>query len=306
MPRISFTCEVCGAHVTAWRSPSTLTRTGRFCSQPCVTTARQQGMIAGRKHYTPRVEFTCEGCGKAVSRAPSLAAKGARYCSRECAARAKERGATFTCVGCGKTVKAPPSQVGKKRYCSMECLKAHKKPRITCEACGKVRAVSPINLKQNARFCSWECANELLNQPQRVTVVCEQCERTFSVHRYRVVEGVRFCSYSCRSIYNISNGMITSPTSIETMLYEALDELGIEYIPQHPMPEARTVPDAFVPSLNLVLYADGNYWHALPGAAARDARQNRRLAELGYTVRRLSETEIRRDALGVVGQAIQS
>jgi len=254
--------------------------------------------------YTPRVEFACEICGKTVSRPPSLAAKGQRYCSRACTAIAKKRAATFTCKGCGRTVKTNVSGV-KRVYCSMECLKAHKKPRITCEVCGKVRAVSPINIKQNARFCSWECSQKVLNISLRETVTCEQCNQEFSVHRYRIKDGVRFCSQSCRSIFNITHGVMASPTTIEIMLYQALDELGIEYIPQHPMPEAGTVPDAYVPTHKLVLYADGDYWHSLPKQAARDRKQDRRLAELGYTVRRLAEADLRRDALEVVRNALE-
>lgn len=254
--------------------------------------------------YTPRVEFACESCGMVVSRAPSLVAQGGRYCSRACAGAAKRRAASFTCKGCGRTVETNAS--GARRvYCSIECLKAHKKPRITCEVCGKVRAVSPINVKQNARFCSWECSQKVLSISLRQTVTCEQCNKEFSVQRYRINQGVRFCSQSCRSIYNMTHGAMASPTTIEIMLYEALDELGIEYIAQHPMPEAGTVPDAFVPSLRLVLYADGDYWHSLPKQAARDVRQDQRLTALGYRVVRLSEANLRRAALAVVREAVE-
>lgn len=116
---------------------------------------------------------------------------------------------------------------------------------------------------------------------------------------------MRFCSHSCRSIYNIAQGVFNKPTTIELMLYDALDELGVDFIPQHPITEAKTVPDAFVPALNLVLYADGDYWHALPKTAARDRVQEQRLSELGYTVRRLSEADLRRNALGVVEDALR-
>jgi G:T-mismatch repair DNA endonuclease (very short patch repair protein)/endogenous inhibitor of DNA gyrase (YacG/DUF329 family) len=254
--------------------------------------------------YTPRVEFTCEVCGKTVSRPPSLAAKGQRYCSSACMGVAKQRPATFTCQGCGRIVETNLSGA-KRLYCSMQCRKEHKKHEITCEVCGTVKRVTLIQIKQGRRFCSLKCSQKVLNISLRETVTCEQCGKEFSVQRYRTNQGVRFCSHSCRSIFNITHGVMASPTTIELMLYQALDVLGIEYIPQHPMPEAGTVPDAYVPALKLVLYADGDYWHNLPKQAARDVRQDKRLASLGYRVVRLSEADLRRDALGVVRNAVE-
>lgn len=256
------------------------------------------------RHYTPKVPLICEICGKTVMIPPSVMAQGRRCCSARCMGILKARPTKAVCIGCGIKYETSPSQAAKRKYCTAECRKLHEKPTIICEVCGKKRKVSPSLIEKGARFCSWECARKVLNAPRPV-VTCLQCGRERAVppsdakHR-------RFCSHSCRSIYNITHGAMASPTSIELILYRCLDHFGISYIPQHPMVEAGTVPDAYVPDRRLVLYADGDYWHALPLTAARDIRQNVKLAELGYTVRRLSEADLRRDPLGTVRLALQA
>ncbi len=53
--------------------------------------------------------------------------------------------------------------------------------------------------------------------------------------------------------------------------------------------------DVFVPALNLVLEADGEWWHRLPGVPEYDEKRNRIMRENGYFVVRLWENELRSD-----------
>jgi len=114
---------------------------------------------------------------------------------------------------------------------------------------------------------------------------------------------MKFCSHSCRSIYTILHSR-SKRTSIELILYAELDRLGIEYIPQHTIMEARTVPDAYIPATRSALYADGDYWHRLPKTMERDARQNAKLAELGYAVHRFWEKDLRTNARQMITDAV--
>lgn len=196
----------------------------------------------------PLAPLICQQCGRVVMLAPSVIAKGRKYCSTHCYASATSRNANFVCIGCGRMNTAKPSQTAIKRYCSLECLKKHKKTRIVCEVCGDQRAVTPSVQKLGARFCSWQCARKVLNTPRPI-MTCIQCGRERAVHPYRIRNGTKFCSYSCRSIHNLTHGAMASPTTIETMLYESLETLSVVYIKQHPIVEARTVPDAFIPTL---------------------------------------------------------
>jgi len=79
---------------------------------------------------------------------------------------------------------------------------------------------------------------------------------------------------------------------------------AVEFLRQHPITEAHTIPDAYIPEGRIALYADGDFWHTLPKTAARDLRQNERLAGLGYVVRRFSEGDLRRDPVTLIKQAL--
>lgn len=254
------------------------------------------------RHHTPRVALTCETCGKTVMLPPSIVAQGRRNCSARCMGIAKSRPVAKTCVGCGCEFITTPSQARLRKYCGIACRREHEKPTITCVVCGKQRRVSPSVIQKGARFCSWECARKELNAPRPV-VKCEMCGRERSVPpsdaRVR-----RFCSHSCRTIHHLTHEGMKPPTTIEIALYECLDALGVEYIPQHPIVEAGTITDAFVPALRLVLHADGGFWHSLPKTAARDRSQDERLAALGFTVRRLSEGDLRANPLETVRAAL--
>ncbi len=50
--------------------------------------------------------------------------------------------------------------------------------------------------------------------------------------------------------------------------------------------------DVYIPSLNLIIEADGNYWHALDRVVKKDKAENAYLTKCGYNILRLNETEI--------------
>ena len=82
-----------------------------------------------------------------------------------------------------------------------------------------------------------------------------------------------------------------SPTSIEKKVYDELKSRGLLFEKQK-LIEGIFVVDAYIPSLNLVIEADGDYWHSLPEAIGRDKSRNAYLAKCGYNLLRLTETEI--------------
>lgn len=69
-------------------------------------------------------------------------------------------------------------------------------------------------------------------------------------------------------------------TSIEIQLYNYLDLVGIKYNKQKQI--GRTRPDAFIPSLNLCIYADGIYWHSSDKSKEVDNRMNQYLHNEGF------------------------
>jgi len=81
------------------------------------------------------------------------------------------------------------------------------------------------------------------------------------------------------------------PTSIEKKLYEELKTRGLLFEKQR-LINGRFLVDAYIPNLNLVIEADGDYWHSLPKSIEKDKIKNTYLLERGYNLLRLTGTEI--------------
>ena len=82
-----------------------------------------------------------------------------------------------------------------------------------------------------------------------------------------------------------------NPTSIESKVYDELKARGFLFESQKVI-NGRFIVDAHIPSLNLVIEADGDYWHSLPKTAKKDKAENAYLKKCGYNLLRLTETEI--------------
>jgi len=62
--------------------------------------------------------------------------------------------------------------------------------------------------------------------------------------------------------------------------------------------------DFYIPKWNLVIEVDGSYWHRTVAVKKRDARKDKRLTNLGYTVRRISEDDVNKDVIKAVGKIV--
>lgn len=83
----------------------------------------------------------------------------------------------------------------------------------------------------------------------------------------------------------------TSGTSIERAVWEILDALGVEYETQKQI--GPYFVDICIPSRNLVIECDGEWWHSQPEAIRRDKAKDTYLKKRGYHVLRLPERVIR-------------
>lgn len=81
------------------------------------------------------------------------------------------------------------------------------------------------------------------------------------------------------------------PTGIEKKLYQELKSRGLLFEEQK-LINGRFLVDAYIPSLNLIIEADGDYWHKLDRVQKKDKAENAYLTECGYNLLRLSEHEI--------------
>lgn len=88
-----------------------------------------------------------------------------------------------------------------------------------------------------------------------------------------------------------------SPTNLEKKLYDTLKNKGLRFEKQY-LVNGKFLVDAYIPSLNLIIEADGKYWHELEHIKKKDKAENAYLIKCGYKLLRLSETEINTGGFG--------
>jgi len=83
-------------------------------------------------------------------------------------------------------------------------------------------------------------------------------------------------------------------TKPEIKIQNYLTKLKIEYFTHKYMNIKHAYQcDIFIPSFNLIIECDGNYWHNYPLGNPKDIIRNQELREAGYKVLRLWESEIK-------------
>lgn len=81
-------------------------------------------------------------------------------------------------------------------------------------------------------------------------------------------------------------------TTPESILYAELERRRIPFMKQQPI-DGLYVVDALIPGAKIVIECDGDYWHTLPGAQARDERRDRYLRARHYHVLHFHESELK-------------
>lgn len=265
MPYETHVCKTCGKSFEYRVSPGRVgRRVGIYCSAEC-------RVIGTRTGYHP-----CPICGKVID-------SQHRFCSRECSrksnAQKRNNGKVVTCEWCGDSFYLSLGRLEKAKhyFCCLEHLnewQGRNKIEYTCKICGQPFRVSPSvpGLRGAPIYCSLECRD---NDPERSEMLREM---------------------------NMKQQTL-KPNGVERAGYAMLDRIGAEYKAQH-MIGGKFCVDAFVPSCNLVVQFDGDYWHGNPAKfSGLDRRQRRRVntdrsqnayfAACGYAVARFWESDIR-------------
>ena len=92
--------------------------------------------------------------------------------------------------------------------------------------------------------------------------------------------------------YMASGKMKKKDTSIEIAIEQELIKNKIPYMKQVPI-EGIALVDFLLPN-KIIIQADGDYWHNLPGRKNRDINQDFLLSFKGYKIFRFTETEIKK------------
>jgi len=79
----------------------------------------------------------------------------------------------------------------------------------------------------------------------------------------------------------------------ELLLKIILNKHQIKYVHQYNT-KCDHLADFYLPSYNLIIEVDGDYWHNLKNIKTRDKRNNKAMKNLGYNVLRLKEKEIKK------------
>ncbi len=201
----------------------------------------------------------------------------------------------FTCIGCGTTVEKHTASNNTK-YCSLECYRSSSRPNSkkgkisTCLSCGTSLYVVPSRSDQH--FCNVECHKEYQSR-DKTEHICIICNTLFywSPSRLKNGHNVKYCSLECRdkdpnrinnlAVVRLKKSKNTKPNNLELMGKAILDRLEVDYIEQKLIAN-KFIVDAFIPSVNLGIQWDGDYWHGYGLNKDIDVIETRILTRMNY------------------------
>lgn len=206
----------------------------------------------------------------------------------------KKRVKYQTCK-CGQEFYARPSDIkkGNGKYCSRKCFF----PNYPLRSKFKLITKSRNKLKLITKSC-FNCGIEYKRYiyPQILTKFCSRvCKDTFQIGKrvkeYYKKKRTKEYYKKIGKIGLQKQQLSKEPTSIEIKVYEELKSRGLLFEKQY-LVNGKFLVDAYIPSLNLVIEADGDYWHSLDRVVKKDKAENAYLIKCGFNLLRFSETEI--------------
>lgn len=220
----------------------------------------------------------------------------------------------IVCQGCGTVFTVQPCRKDKAKYCSQRCMGKHftdtkrfvgeNNPKYqdinhTCERCGKVFHVNAFYHERGVyRYCSNAC-----KYPAKVEINCKWCNKPFMVRPLQKERGRKqFCSQACHGCYTVTT-IQKGATSIEIAVEQVLIALNEPYKSQKQM--GPYITDFYLPQYKLILECDGDYWHSLPNVVEKDKKKDHWLYAHNYKLLRLSEKDIKADAMKAVCEGLQ-
>ena len=294
--KIKVNCAVCSVEIE--RSSSQLSNRN-YCSQKCYVSAK-----TFRGFEKTGVEKSCLYCSSQFY-VPPVRSESAKFCSKKCKGLFSKIG-FYKCEECKKEFYSKGNK--KAKFCSKECTgKSRRKwEEKDCPTCN----TAFYGYSDKSKYCSVGCAN--LGMSQKIEITCIVCSK--KVKRSPSSKDSKYCSISCRDkdpairerlIEMTKKQQLGNPTKPEIVLYGILQELDISYEKQYLIANKFCV-DSFIHSKNLVIQADGDYWH---GNSAKfstlDKRQSKRvgldnsqdayLKKIGLSVLRLWESQLMKE-----------
>lgn len=278
----------------------------------------------------------CEYCGQLFGKRLRIEVyTRQRFCSPTCRNQARPRTPIAVCPTCGTEFEAISTGKGqpRKRFCSAQCatgltlsdkeLILFLYPLYGADAVAsmldvdrdKVQSLANKNhvkltTETNKRLVH-EKAREYMsaNNPMKSADAREKVRQYWLSHPDHMATVMAHMRTESRQYQK------NKPSKLEQKLRLYLEELGVEYEP------SAIIKDKFIVDIrigNLILEADGDWWHGHPRFAplnerqlkqkVRDASRNKYLTACGYTVIRIWESDMSLDLVrqivsghGVIG-----
>lgn len=275
----------------------------------------------------------CHVCGELT--------KNKKYCSRECqyeSFRGEEKVERLEkeCKNCGSTFRIRKSQTknGRGKYCSRECVDERKK--VTYKGSknpmfGKTLSEKRKESLRENSVSMWKKKREKIEKriseskenffkkhgcyPGHTEKAKKKRRNTLKEkynkeHNWEGEFGERKCDKTTKKKYGKSSLKMClnssrknkKGTSIECKIIEILDKNKVSYKKQFSI--KKFIVDFYLPNQNLVIEADGDYWHGNPNKYNEfdkiqkkrrkiDKRKNNTLKKLGYNLIRFWGSEIK-------------
>ena len=209
-------------------------------------------------------------------------------------------GRTVNCKACSKEFHPWSKRTPPNEYCSHKCAAALLKVDPYPHTCLQCKKIFYTNWKRNRKYCCKNCQFKSMKGKIPVNVTRDRVGFKKGHPEYRTEKSIQKMAKVLadrghyKKMWKSSRKIMGGPyrsTSIERKVYETLLEKGVIFEKEKLIGGSYFV-DVYIPSLNLVVECDGEYWHSLPDRIEKDKRENLFLKENGYNLVRLSESEI--------------
>lgn len=161
-----------------------------------------------------------------------------------------------------------------------------RKEVLICLECGKKFEAS---VRDNRKLCSEKCRHQYRVKKNKNLRHTNESKLKMKIWHTQHLDREKLRQIGLLGLLRQQTSK--EPTSIEQKVYGELQKRGLLFETQK-LINRRFLVDAYIPSLNLIIEADGNYWHSLDRVKKKDRAENAYLTKCGYRVLRLSEEQI--------------
>lgn len=256
----------------------------KYCSKKCVDLHKSNGLTA-----------TCEKCGEVFNVSPSDK-KTARFCSKKCQIPEKIQ---KTCQTCGEIYFVQPC-FSDSKFCNRNCRRHSEETKSKLKDIGKRQVITPKQLEALAKNRTWRTGQTKETNP-KIAAQAKKLSQMYKGRRMpqfdkqyefsKTPEGRKQNSERKKKYYAENpekhiNRILAKKgfeTYIEKKMRLALESARISFENQFKI--GRFWVDFAIPSYQIAIEVDGEYWHK---DKEKDARRDAVINSHGWLVLRFA------------------